>query len=141
MCYTVGGCTLCILYVSVVRLHMIGDGQLFKVTSVEKEPFAMQSGVNDDPTSKEPFSGNRGQTSVEMGGEEGEQSGSKSTEELLDGLVVVFTDYQDCMDEDTMDKWKLVYIDNSMYIKFIFACASAYTHLRVTVKSCVVMVS
>ncbi len=39
--------------------------------------------------------------------EEGE-GGQSITEQLLDGLVVVFSDYQDCMDEDTMDKWKQV---------------------------------
>ena len=41
----------------------------------------------------------------EKGEREREQS---TTEQLLDGLVVVFSDYQDCMDEDTMDKWKQV---------------------------------
>ena len=41
--------------------------------------------------------------------EEGERErGESTTEQLLDGLVVVFSDYQDCMDEDTMDKWKQV---------------------------------
>lgn len=55
--------------------------------------------------SNEPSTGGGGdQTLTEKGGE----SVSKFTEELLDGLVVVFTDYQDCMDEDTMDKWKQV---------------------------------
>lgn len=39
--------------------------------------------------------------------EEGEREQS-TAEQLLDGLVVVFSDYQDCMDEDTMDKWKQV---------------------------------
>ena len=39
--------------------------------------------------------------------EEGER-GQSTAEQLLDGLVVVFSDYQDCMDEDTMDKWKQV---------------------------------
>ena len=34
-----------------------------------------------------------------------------TTEQLLDGLVVVFSDYQDCMDEDTMDKWKQVLVE------------------------------
>ena len=42
--------------------------------------------------------------------EEGEEreGGQSTTEQLLDELVVVFSDYQDCMDEDTMDKWKQV---------------------------------
>lgn len=36
------------------------------------------------------------------------QPSSKSVDTLLDGVVVTFADYQDCMDEDTMDKWKQV---------------------------------
>ena len=39
---------------------------------------------------------------------EGGESVPKSAEDLLDGLTVVFTDYPDCMDMDTMDKWKQV---------------------------------
>ena len=41
-------------------------------------------------------------------GVEGGESVPKSADELLDGLTVVFTDYPDCMDADTMDKWKQV---------------------------------
>lgn len=29
-------------------------------------------------------------------------------DELLDGVVLYFTDYQDCVEADTLDKWKLV---------------------------------
>jgi hypothetical protein len=45
---------------------------------------------------------------MEQQPEEEEEGGQSITEQLLDGLVVVFSDYQDCMDEDTMDKWKQV---------------------------------
>lgn len=30
------------------------------------------------------------------------------TEQLLDGVVIYFTDYQDCVEDETLDKWKLV---------------------------------
>ena len=42
--------------------------------------------------------------------EEGDKRESTS-EQLLDGVMVVFSDYQDCMDEDTMDKWKQVVVE------------------------------
>lgn len=29
-------------------------------------------------------------------------------EQLLDGVVIYFTDYQDCVEDETLDKWKLV---------------------------------
>ena len=40
--------------------------------------------------------------------EEEREGGQTAAESLLEGLVVVFSDYQDCMDEETMDKWKQV---------------------------------
>ena len=30
------------------------------------------------------------------------------TDQLLDGVVIYFTDYQDCVEDETLDKWKLV---------------------------------
>ena len=30
------------------------------------------------------------------------------SEQLLDGVVIYFTDYQDCVEDHTLDKWKLV---------------------------------
>ena len=39
---------------------------------------------------------------------EEEDGGQSTTEQLLEGVGVIFSDYQDCMDEDTMDKWKQV---------------------------------
>ena len=52
-------------------------------------------------------SGEPSSTMEQQPEEEGER-GQSTAEQLLDGLVVVFSDYQDCMDEDTMDKWKQV---------------------------------
>lgn len=39
--------------------------------------------------------------------EEATPTGVRS-EQLLDGVVIYFTDYQDCVEEHTMEKWKLV---------------------------------
>ena len=45
-------------------------------------------------------------------GREGTEAGVKSestfSANLLDGMAVLFTDYQDCMDDETMDKWEQV---------------------------------
>ena len=33
---------------------------------------------------------------------------TESSRSLLEGVVIYFTDYQDCMDDDTIEKWKQV---------------------------------
>ena len=46
------------------------------------------------------------------GGHEGAETAIRSestfSANLLEGMAVLFTDYQDCMDDETMDKWKQV---------------------------------
>ena len=71
----------------------------------ERETFASQHATEsrDPPLSKDPSpSGDRESTEAAV------KSESDFTADLLDGISVLFTDYQDCMDEETMDKWKQV---------------------------------
>ena len=44
------------------------------------------------------------------GGEEERKADSVPTksEQLLSGVVIYFTDYQDCVEDDTLEKWKMV---------------------------------
>lgn len=39
-----------------------------------------------------------------------DKASASKCEQLLDGVVIHFTDYQDCVEEDTMEKWELVSI-------------------------------
>lgn len=38
----------------------------------------------------------------------GDPSEVAGLENLLDGVVIFFTDYQDCVEDETMEKWKMV---------------------------------
>ena len=73
---------------------------------MEKDTVATQNQPQEDPRLQDSLK-HGSLPSAEAGAESGE-SVPKSAEELLDGLTVVFTDYPDCMDTDTMDKWKQV---------------------------------
>ena len=36
------------------------------------------------------------------------ESNASSSEKLLDGIVICFIDYQECVEDNTLEKWKLV---------------------------------
>ena len=82
-------------------------------TSNPNQPLSAQGNASSETLSSSSVSKGATQNADHRpggGSESGENmcSPAAGPEELLEGVVICFTDYQDCVEDDTLEKWKLV---------------------------------